>query len=72
MKIKFIDIADATYFPAPRDLTPEEEAAAIAEYKATRTPEALDADYQDFDKKFAAAVPAEQLLQELAEGSATE
>jgi hypothetical protein len=72
MKIKFIDISEATSIPAVRDLTPEEEAAIIAEYKAERTPEALDADYHDFDKQFAEGVPAEQLLQELEEDSATE
>jgi hypothetical protein len=72
MKIKFIDISEATSIPALRNLTPEEEAAIIAEYKATRTPEALEADYADFEKQFAEGVPAEQLLRELEEGSATE
>ena len=69
---KWIDISEVTSIPALRDLTPDEEAAVLAEYKATRTPEALDADYHDFKKQFAEAVPAEQLLQELEEDSTTE
>jgi hypothetical protein len=72
MKIKFIDISEFTSIPPLRDLTPEEEAAVIAEYKAERTDDALDADYHDFEKQFAAGVPAEQLLQELEDGSAAE
>jgi hypothetical protein len=72
MKIKFIDISEVTSIPPLRDLTSEELALVIAEYKATRTDEALDADYADFDKKIAEGVPAEQLLKELEEGSAKE
>ncbi len=72
MKKRLIKLSEAVSFPVPRELTPEEEAAILAEYKAERTPEALDADYQDFEKQFAEGVPAEQFLQELEEGSATE
>ena len=72
MKPKFIDISQVTTIPPLRDLTAEEEAAVIAEYKATRTLEALEADYQDFEKQIAEGVPAEQLLRELEADSATE
>jgi hypothetical protein len=65
MKIKPVDISEVTTIPPLRDLTSEQEAAIIAEYKATRTLEALEADYHDFDKQFAEGIPAEQLLKEL-------
>jgi hypothetical protein len=69
---KAIDVSEATAFPVPRDLTPEEEAAVIAQYKSDRTPEALEADYVDFEKQVAAGVPAEQLLNELRDDSSDE
>jgi hypothetical protein len=72
MKIKFIDISEVTSIPPLRDLTAEELVTVIAEYKATRTAEALDADYADFGKKIAEGVSAEQLLQDLEDASATE
>jgi hypothetical protein len=65
MKKKFIDISEAVSYPVSCDLTPEEEAELIAEYIASRTQEALEADYRDFEKQFAEAIPAEQLLAEL-------
>lgn len=72
MKKKFIDISEAVSYPQPCELTPEEEAEIIAEYIATRTEEALEADYKDFDKQFAEAIPAEQLLEELEAAQAKE
>jgi hypothetical protein len=72
MKIKLIDISEAVSYPLTRNLTPEEEAMLLAEYKATRTAEALDLDYADFEKKIAEGVSAEQLLQDLEDRSATE
>jgi hypothetical protein len=65
MTSKTIDIANVTSIPTPRELTPEEEAALIAEYRATRTAEALESDYADFDKQVADGVPAEQLLKDM-------
>ena len=65
MKHKWVDISEIKQLPPLRDLTAAEEAEIIAEYKATRTDEALEADYRDFDKQVAEGVPAEQLLQEL-------
>jgi hypothetical protein len=53
-------------------LTAQEEAEIIAEYIATRTDEALEADYADFEKKFAEGVSAEQLLQDLEDASVAE
>lgn len=72
MKIKLIDISKVTSIPPLRDLTPEEEAAIIAEYKASRSQEDLEADYHDFEKQFAEGVPAEQLLRELEADAAAE
>jgi hypothetical protein len=72
MKFKLVDISKVTTIPPLRELTPEDEAALIAEYIASRTPEQLDADYNDFDKQFAEGVPAEQLLRELEADGATE
>lgn len=66
MKYKLVDIAKVDCFPQPGEpLTPEEEAAILAQYRAERTPEALEADYQDIEKQVAEGVPAEQLLREL-------
>ena len=67
MAIKLIDVSSIVSFPAPVDLTPEEEAAVIAQYKAERALEDLEAEYSDFDKQAAEGVPAEQLLKELRE-----
>ena len=72
MKIKLVDISEVTTIPPLRDLSPQEEAAIIAEYIATRTPEALEADYHDFEKQFAEGVPADQLLTELQDAYSTE
>lgn len=69
---KFIDISDATSFPPPWEISAEEEAAIIAQYKRERTPEAIEADYQGFEKQFEEGVPAEQLLQELKRKSIAE
>ena len=44
MKVKLINIADAESVSIPAEITPEEEAALLAQYKASRTPEALAAD----------------------------
>ena len=65
MKVKLVDISEVTQLPPLRDLTAEEVASIIAEYKATREPEAWEADHKEFEKQFAEGVPAEQLLQEL-------
>ena len=69
---KSIDVSEATTIPIPRDLPPAEEATVIAQYKAERTPEALQADYGDFDKQVAEGVPADQLLKELHDDSSDE
>ena len=65
MKAKLINIADAVAITIPGELTPDEEAALVAQYKSERTLEALEADYCDLDKQIAAGVSAEQLLKEL-------
>ncbi len=69
MEYKFIDISEAGSIPVPRNLTPEEEADIIAQYKSMRTMEQLEADYADFDKQIAEGMSAEQLLKELEEDS---
>jgi len=65
MNVKLVSIENLTSVPALRDLTPEEEASLIAQYKSTRNLEDLEADYADFDRQLAEAVPAEVLLREL-------
>jgi hypothetical protein len=72
MKKKFIDISEAVSYPVSCDLTPEEEAELIAEYKASRTQEALEADYYDIEKQIAESIDAEELLKELLKDSPTE
>ena len=69
MEYKFIDISEPISIPVPRNLTPEEEADIIAQYKSKRTVELLAADYLDFDKQIADGMSAEQLLKELQEDS---
>jgi hypothetical protein len=66
---KPIPVADVKSFPPPRDLTPEEENAIIAQYKAERSREDLEGEYGDFDQQVAEGVSAEQLLKELRESS---
>lgn len=65
MKYKLVDLSKASFPPPGVPLTAEEVAAIIAQYKAERTPEALEADYRDIERQFAEGVPAEQLLREL-------
>jgi hypothetical protein len=65
MKIKLVNISEVTTIPPVPDLTPEEEAALIADYIKSRTQEQVEADYRDFDRQFAEGIPAEQLLREL-------
>jgi hypothetical protein len=72
MQVKLINISDAEVIPVPRDITPEEEAVVVADYKSARTLAALEADYQNMDKQLADGIPAEQLLQELTEDSVGE
>jgi hypothetical protein len=67
MQYKFVDISELKSYPTPRERSPEEEAAIIAQYKAERTIEALEADYQNIDNQLAESIPAEQLLSELQE-----
>lgn len=62
---KLINISEATSFPAPRELTPEEESALIAQWKKERPQAVLDEEYRDFDEQVANGVSAEQLLKEL-------
>ena len=33
MQVKLINISDAEVIPVPRDITPEEEAVVVADYK---------------------------------------
>jgi hypothetical protein len=47
MNFKLIDIADAKFFPEPRVLTPEEEAAIIAQCKAEIDPVQLELEFRD-------------------------
>jgi len=47
MKYKFVDVSEATSFLAPRDLTPEEEADIITQYKAGLDPAALEAECRE-------------------------
>jgi hypothetical protein len=72
MTNKPIPVADVTSIPPPRDLSPEEELAIIAEYKAERLQDDLDGEYRDFDQQVADGVPAEQLLKELRGGPSQE
>jgi hypothetical protein len=65
MKAKLINIADAVSVSLPNELSPDEEAALVAQYKSERSLDALEADYDDLDKQIANGVPAEQLLKEL-------
>lgn len=65
MILNRIDVSAVKSIPVPRDLTRDEEAAVIAQYKAERTLDELEADYCDFDKQVAEGVPAEQFLNEL-------
>ena len=69
MEYQFIDISEAISIPVPRDLTPEEEARIIAQYRSRRTAEQLAADYSDIDKQIAEGMTAEQLLKELQDDS---
>jgi len=66
MGFKLINLADAVELPVPGDLTPQDEAIVIAQYKGARTLEALQIDYQDIDQQIADGVSAEDLLRELA------
>ena len=75
MNFKIVDISEVKSYPPPQALTPEQESAIIAQYKAERTPEAVEADYQDIENQLAEGIPAEHLLrelQELAEGPPAE
>jgi hypothetical protein len=69
MEYKFIDISEPTLIPPPRELTAEEETEMLKQYKATRTPDILDAEYQDFEKQVAEGILAEDLLRELQDDS---
>jgi hypothetical protein len=62
---KPIPAADVTFFPPPRDLTPEEEKAIIAQYKAERSLEDLEGEYGDFDRQVADGLPAKALLAQM-------
>ena len=72
MPRKIVDISPTGPFPAPWEITPEEEAAIIAAYMADRTPESLERDYHDFEKQVAEGVDAEELLRQLEEDTSAE
>ena len=72
MEYKFIDISEPTLIPPPRELSAEEEAEILKQYIATRTPEVLDAEYQNFEKQVTEGILAEDLLKELQDDSPRE
>jgi hypothetical protein len=72
MTKKLIGISEATNFPAPWEISAEEEAAITAQYKLERTPEAIEEDYRDFERQIEEGVPAEQLLKALKQKSIAE
>jgi hypothetical protein len=61
--MKFVDLKDTNFAPAVRDLTPEEKAALLAQYKSEFDPVQAEAEYRDMLEN--GGVDAEQLLQEL-------
>jgi hypothetical protein len=61
--MKFVDFKDATSMPPLRDLTPEEKAALVAQYKKEFDPVQAEAEYRDMIEN--GGVDAEQLLEEL-------
>ncbi|MCI0684399.1 MAG: hypothetical protein L0Y71_19990 [Gemmataceae bacterium] len=74
MNIKLIDITQINGpidIPEPRDLTPEEEAAIIARYKAERDPEQMEAEYKELLEQFhrGELVDATELLREIRAGT---
>jgi len=60
--MKFLDLRDSQ-MPPIRDLTPEEKAALLAQYKAEFDPVQAEAEYRDMLEN--GGVDAEQLLDEL-------
>ncbi len=74
MKVKLIDISQINGpidIPEPRVLTPEEEAAIIAQYKAERDPVQMEAEYKELLEQFhrGELVDATELLREIKAGT---
>ena len=63
--MKFIDLKDAKSMPPIRDLTPEEKAALIEQYKREFDPVQAEQEYRDLMKN--GGVDADDLLRKLEE-----
>lgn len=63
--MKFIDLKDAQSMPPLRDLTPEEKAALVAQYKREFDPVQAEKDYLDLMEN--GGVDADDLLRKLEE-----
>ena len=63
--MKFVDLKDAKSMPPIRDLTPEEKAALIEQYKREFDPVEAEREYLELMKN--GGVDADELLRELEE-----